>query len=159
MFLSTSGLGINVFFSGLLWQQPGLYQASTQHRSVWLTLKLPHNRPIFMGCSEQSRGSRTKLTEVHMCSCFTGTSVRRHLLWEKQQRKQRKKTGKNKKKSTKPKVTGEWWIGDKTETMLSLKKQSLWEKWQTPTAIFSLLIISLFKVEEPLSLNSRYSVS
>ena len=32
------------------------------------------------------------------------------------------------KKGTKPKVTGEWWIGDKTETMLSLKKQSLWEK-------------------------------
>lgn len=112
MFLSTSGLGINVFFSGLLWQQPGLYQASTQHRSVWLTLKLPHNRPIFMGCSEQSRGSRTKLTEVHMCSCFTGTSVRRHLLWEKQQRKQRKKTGKNKKKKHKTKGNGgvvDWW--------------------------------------------------
>ena len=47
-----------------------------------------------------------------------------------------KRQEKIKKKSTKPKVTGEWWIGDKTETMLSLKKQSLWEKWQTPTAIF-----------------------
>lgn len=139
MSLSTSSLGIKVFFSGLLsppfiavllevilraeWQQPGLYQASTQHRSVWLMLKLPQNRPIFMGCSEQSRESRTKLTEVHTCPCFTG-----HLLWEKQQRKQRRKTGKKKKK---PKTKGNGAVegrvlnGDKTETMLSLKKRLL----------------------------------
>ena len=137
--LSTSSLGIKVLFSGLLsppfiavllevilraeWQQPGLYQASTQHRSVWLMLKLPQNRPIFMGCSEQSRESRTKLTEVHTCPCFTG-----HLLWEKQQRKQRRKTHTH---TQKPKTKGNGAVegsvlnGDKTATMLSLKNVSL----------------------------------
>lgn len=136
------------------WQQPGLYQASTQHRSVCDLIDteiIPKNRPIFPGCSGQrisgKAGRREPGSLRSPCIPPQGTSLTVHLPWEKQQRRKTE----NKK----------WWGGLVTrEKQCFLKKSvSLGKAAHSNSfCFFPLFIISLLKGEEWLSLNSRYSV-